>query len=210
MAQKIPPVADVKVFGNYKIFDALLAMAYRQGLRDYSQEAIDWFRQKAKTLGVDVTPEDLMADESRLQNQFSVGQMYSYFYIPKHRETLPWYDIFPLIFPVDTAPNGFYGINLHYLPHKPRAMLMDALWDTRNNDRFNDSTKLKISYGILKEASNLKAFRPCFKQYLIKQVASRFMEIQATEWNIALFLPTERFVKASRQQVWTNSRTLTK
>jgi hypothetical protein len=132
--------------------------------------------------------------------------MYMYFYDPKHRKKLPYYDMFPLTIMVDKAPDGFYGLNLHYLPLPLRAKLFDALLDTTNNRRYDESTKFKLNYNILKSASSLSAFAPCFKHYLTKHVDSRIVMVEPSEWEIAMYLPTEQFQKASKTKVWKESR----
>ena len=89
------------------------------------------------------------------------------------------------------------GINLHYLPLIYRAKLMDALYDTTNNDAFDKSTKLRLNYSILDKAAKFRYFKPCVKHYLSEQVRSRFLYVYPSEWDIALFLPTQRFIGAS-------------
>ena len=107
---------------------------------------------------------------------------------------------------VSVAPGGFYGINLHYLPPQLRARLMDSLYDITNNTKYDESTKLKITYDVLNSASKFRFFKPTFKHYLNSQVRSKFIEINSTEWDSALFLPTERFMKAKKTKVWSDSR----
>ena len=118
--------------------------------------------------------------------------MYHFRYDPKGAKTLPYYDKFPLIFMVGPAAGGFYGINLHYLPPQLRAKLMDSLYDITNS------------------ASKYKFFKPTFKHYLSSQVKSEFIEINSTEWDTALFLPTERFEKARKSKVFADSRRMLK
>jgi hypothetical protein len=150
---------------------------------------------------------DLISDDRLTQrNAPRPGKMFMYFYDPKTKATLPYYDTFPLILYVESAPGGFYGLNLHYLPPAPRAKLFDALLNTANNKKFNDSTRLKINYSILKSTSKYSAFAPCFKHYLSGYVKSKIVEVDAPEWPIAMFLPTESFRKASTSKVWSDSR----
>ena len=132
--------------------------------------------------------------------------MYAFFYDPKTKAKLPYYDRFPLIFPIKKLPDGFLGINMHYLPYQLRARLMDALYSITNNKKYNGSTKLKISYNILNSASKFKFFKPTVKRYLNEKVKSRFLFINPTEWDIAIFLPVERFSKASKEVVFNASR----
>lgn len=194
-----------------KIFDEVLAKGIRAGqLPARSSSAREWFRDKAKSLGKVSETKILRDDTSRLKNRNAIGKMYFFMYDPKHKATLPYYDSFPLIFPVDRVQGGFYGINLHYLPLPLRAQLMDALYDITNNSRYDESTKLKLSYGVLKGAEKFSLFRPTFKRYLNSQVRSRFVEIAPAEWDVALFLQSEQFVGASKTKVWADSRKIIK
>ena len=191
-------------------FDEILAQGVRAGqIPARTQGARDWFRDKAK--GTSATPEAIVRGEkARYKNRISMGKMYLFNYDPKTKATLPYYDRYPLIFPVQGAPGGFYGLNMHYLPHVLRARLMDALYDLSSNQRYDERTKLKLSYDILKGASKYKAFKPTFKRYLSSHVRSRFIEINSSEWDIALFLPLESFAKASKGKVWADSRKMAK
>lgn len=150
-------------------------------------------------------PEDQRKRLRGKQNQ-AVGKMYFFFYDPKWKKELPYYDRFPLIFPVGPAKGGFYGINVHYLPYRLRAKLMDALYDITNNKKFDESTKLKLSYDLLKSTEKFKEFKPCFKHYLNDHLKSRFLLVESAEWDIALFLPVANFEKASQSTVWSDSR----
>jgi hypothetical protein len=107
---------------------------------------------------------------------------------------------------IGPAPGGFYGLNLHYLPMKLRAQLFDALLDTTNNKKYDESTKFKINYQKLKGASSLKWYKPCIKHYLTSQVDSSIALVEAPEWEIAMFMPTHQFRKASASKVWAESR----
>jgi hypothetical protein len=97
-------------------------------------------------------------------------------------------------------------MNFHYLPLPLRARLMDALYDVTTNDKFDETTKLRTSYNILNSAARYKEFKPTVKHYLTDHIRTRLVYINPTEWDIALFLPTERFEGASKTQVWQDSR----
>ena len=187
-------------------FDEILAQGIRAGqVPARTQSARDWFRGKAR--GTSTSPESIVRGEkARDKNRVSMGKMYLFHYDPKTKDKLPYYDRYPLIFPVQGAPGGFYGINMHYLPYVLRAKLMDALYDLSSNKRYDENTKLRLSYEILKGASKYKAFKPTFKRYLSGHVRSRFIEISSSEWDIALFLPLESFAKKSKSSVWADSR----
>lgn len=194
-----------------RLFDDILVKGVKSGqLPARSSTAREWFREKAKGLGKVSESEVLRSGSDRLKNRITPGKMYFFMYDAKHKKTLPYYDTFPLIFPVERTQGGFYGLNMHYLPLKMRAQLMDALYDVTNNNRYDESTKLRLSYGILKGAEKFELFKPTFKRYLNSQVRSRFIQIEPSEWDIALFLQTEQFVGASKTKVWADSRKIIK
>ena len=187
------------------LFQKLEFEAFRKGITPRSKESRAWFMNKAKNLNVSRS-KLMKEDPIKLRSRPAVGKMYMYFYDPKHKETLPYYDRFPLIIMVGPAPRGFMGLNLHYLPLATRAKFLDALLGTINNERYDESTRFRLSYEMLKRASKLKAFRPCLKRYLSSYVRSRLALVPAPEWEIATFLPTADFEKASSSEVYKDSR----
>lgn len=170
------------------------------------QAARNWF--STQTTNVRRVEPRTVIQKSRndLVNKVFIGQMFLFMYDAKTKDTLPYFDRFPLIFPFRRVPDGFYGINMHYLPYMLRAKLMDALYDTINNDKKDQTTKLRISYNILNSAAKFRYFEPCIKRYLNNQVQSRFLYVDPNQWETALFLPLERFVGATKAQVWKDSR----
>jgi hypothetical protein len=131
--------------------------------------------------------------------------MYCYAYDPKFSKQLPYYDEFPLIFVVDSYSGGFLGVNLHYVSPSYRMAIMDSLTKIKNNSKYNESTKLVLSYQVLKSVSKFNIIKPCVKRYLYSQVKSKFVHIDADEWDIAIFLPLQDFKKASASTVWSES-----
>lgn len=169
------------------------------------QKSKKWYRNIASKVQR-VNRKALFMNNANESKVILPGHMYLYFYDPKHKDTLPYYDIFPLIFPIEMYSDGFLGINLHYLPHGLRARLMDALYDLMNNDKKDQTTKLKISYNILKNAAKYKYFKPCVKRYLYSHLRSNFIRVNADEWEQVLLLPLEQFKKKSTANVWKESR----
>lgn len=136
----------------------------------------------------------------------SIGRLFLYQYDPKTKETLPYYDIFPLVFPFALDKDGFKGLNMHYLPPPLRAKLMDAFHEITNNNRYDKTTKLKLSYELLKTSANMKYFKPCVKKYLYSHMVTKFLMIPADQWDIALHVPLQSFRKASSRTVYRDSR----
>jgi hypothetical protein len=185
-------------------FEKLQLQAFRAGVQPRSDESQKWFRNKLKNIG-QVNRQKLLRD-SALQRvaRPRMGDMYMFFYDPKHKETLPYYDTFPLIIMVEKAPGGFYGLNMHYLPPVLRAKLFDGL--AKSDERYDENTRFRARYRLLQSVRKLKYFKPCFKHYLTKHVEGRISKVEAPEWEIALFMPTQRFKKATATQVYADSR----
>lgn len=136
----------------------------------------------------------------------AAGSMVLFNYTATTAKDLPYWDAFPLVFPFNIDSTGMYGINLHYLPFTMRANLMDSLWKIASGPATDEKTRLNLSYGLLQAASRNQYYKPCVKHYLNRGLTSNLVVIPATEWNVALFLPLERFRKASTSQVHQDSR----
>jgi hypothetical protein len=191
------------------IFDNILIQGARQGIIPARTVAArEWYRSAAGKLMSNISPSvfEKRTDEARKVSSMEFGYMYAFKYDPKTKNDLPYYDTFPLIFPVRMDSDGFLGINFHYLPPVLRAKLMNALYSTLTNKKYDDTTKVKISYSILQSASKYRYFKPMLKKYLRSHVRSQFLEVQVNEWDIAIFLPTESFRKADTGRVWEESR----
>jgi len=188
------------------LFDDILSKGIRAGhIPAKEQSARKWYRDTAEKFRLSST-RLLKSDPERLTNKIQVGSMYLYNYDPKFKQTLPYYDIFPLVFPFKKLKDGFLGINLHYLPLKHRAVLMDALYDLANNQKFDESTRLRMNYNLLNGAAKYRFFKPTIKHYLFNHVKSRLFYIYPAEWDIAMFLPLSSFKKGGRAMAWKDSR----
>jgi hypothetical protein len=111
-----------------------------------------------------------------------------------------------LVLPIEQYSDGFLGLNLHYIHPKQRILLLDKLSQYASNDRYDKTTKLRLSYAALSSASKAFEAQPCIKRYLYSHVQSRFLQISADEWDIACLLPMESFVGASTSKVYADSR----
>jgi hypothetical protein len=195
------------------VFDRILQRGLQAGITpSVKRDSRQWFRNQARN--VVATPNRmLVSNNARLTSRPMVGRMYLFQYDPKGKKTLPYYDRFPLVFPIASGRTGgfaaqggsFIGINLHYLPLPLRARLMDALYKTATTQELDDTTRLKISYQILQQATRYRFFKPCIKRYLISNVKSRFFYVEPKEWEMALFLPLDRFVGSNKTRIYRDS-----
>jgi hypothetical protein len=187
------------------LIDRLQKELQKQNLAINSNKARQWIKNKVKDLS-GLNQNTLMRDNKRKQSTFDLGGMYFFVYNPKLKDNLPFYDLFPLVIPIETYSDGFLGLNLHYLAPVPRAKLLDILSGFATNKKYDEKTRIAASYQILKGLSGTEYFKPCLKRYLSAHIRSKFLRIDANEWDIAIFLPVESFIGAQKQKVFSNSK----
>jgi len=176
----------------------------KSGYEPRTTAARDWLRSKIKDLKP--TRQALLNDKERLKTNTIIGRMYFYYYDPKLKDELPYYDRFPLVIPIERYQDGFLGLNLHYISPRQRIELLDALSDFATNSKYDETTRLRLSWNKLKTVGRTFKAKPCVKRYLFKHVDSRFLEITADEWDIAALLPFQNFQGATANKVYNDSR----
>jgi hypothetical protein len=187
------------------LMDRINQQLAKTGYQARSRQARNWLRSKIPDLNPTARKLMTRADE-RMTLTSIVGHMYFFYYDPKTKDKLPYYDKFPLVMPIQLYGDGFLGINLHYIHPKHRIILLDKLSSFASNRAYDQSTKLRLNYQALSAFSQAYEATPCLKRYLSSHVQSRFLEIPANEWDIAALLPVEQFEKASTSKVWADSR----
>jgi len=169
-----------------------------------AKDSVNWLKsQIAKLTG---SKKSLGSFSEKGSAQLEPGKMVFFKYDAKHKETLPYYDMLPLSIIVDILPDGFTGLNLHYLPPKVRAIFLLRLDETLNNKKMNKTTRFQVTYGMLKATSKLKFFAPCFKRYLGAHIKSKINIIKPDQWHNAVMLPASKFTGASKAAVWKDSK----
>lgn len=187
-------------------FQKLLGDSLASGVSDRNINASRvWMRDVASKVNRVDTKAVIAESRASYRTTILPGRLYLFSYNPKHKDELPYYDRFPIVFPFNKVKNGFLGINMHYLPYVYRARLLDALYPLMSNDKMDETTRLKISYNILNSSSKYRFFEPSIKHYLNNHVTSRFVYIDPKDWETALFLPLQRFVGATTRQVHMDS-----
>ena len=130
-----------------------------------------------------------------LRLRANLGDLFAYYYRPKHMMTLPYYDQFPLVMLIGYEKDTFLGLNFHYLNPKIRAILLDRV-------------TAKVGKGIInwKKISKIPQVEPTVKRYRYDHIVRKVIPIEENEQELAIFLPLERFKKASKAKVWADSR----
>ena len=190
------------------IFDTFNEGLSEENITPRSTAARKWLEAKVKEMGgKGVNRKALMRSEPLKATPRPLpGRMYMFYYDPKTKADLPYYDRFPLVILVDKNSTGFEGLNLHYLPIDLRQKLFYSLLNRTNNSAFNENTYMKIAYDTLKSTRSLKAYRPCYKKYLTNKVQGLIVNVPANEWENAIHLPTAMFKKAGEPKIHADSR----
>jgi hypothetical protein len=195
---------------NLDIFERIAndAIAADQ-FAEQSEHAINWYNNKTRDVGRQTRPNSIVNMKRSYGTDLGgiIGKLFIFRYEPKGKKTLPYYDRYPLVFPIEmkSRPSGFLGINMHYLFYKHRGILMHNLYSILSSDEIEDSSRLQLSYDFLKFWSAFKYVKPTIKRYITSHINSSMVEIQPTDWNTAIFLPIEQFEGASKRSVWAKS-----
>jgi len=164
------------------------------GIKPRSGAALAWISQKVRQLRIPSDRSNILNDSSRVSPRAFIGKMYFFHYEAKHRDTLPVWDKFPLVIPMETYDDGFLGLNLHYLDPYSRLALLDRLHDFINNDKYDETTTFRLSYNLLSKSRRYSMIQPCIKRYLFEYVVSSMVFIEPDNWETAIFLPTQKMV----------------
>lgn len=129
------------------------------------------------------------------EGSISPGSLYMFRYSPKHKDTLPIYDTFPLVFPLRKHGAYMTGLNIHYMPVEARVAMLGILMEYTNTKTLSDSTRLRLSWNVIQSFSQLEPLQDCIKMYLMTHVQSNFTRIDPENWVTAARLPLENFVR---------------
>ena len=188
-----------------------IATDFISNIKAKSKKAIEWFKKIVKDTQRTAFPastgrKEIMTDRNIgiRTGKPIIGKMYLFQYSAKWKDILPYWDMWPLIFPFDYAKDGFYGINLHYLAPNHRTALMIRLIKAQGGGgNMNENFKLKLSYDII---TKYKPALPCIKRYLFSHVQGKGLYgISGEDWSYAAALPLQKFQKESAKYVWQQS-----
>tara|TARA_Y100001972_G_scaffold117313_1_gene156190 strand:+ start:425 stop:973 length:549 start_codon:yes stop_codon:yes gene_type:complete len=169
---------------------------------DGVKKSSTWYRNAVAEIADKVTARKLY-NQGRINQRPSQGRLNLFFYDPKFKETLPYYDTFPLVLPLQPIRGGFLGINFHYLSPVIRFRLLNQLQRFASNSKFDKTTRLDVSYARVGGFARVK---PTIKKYLYSNVRSGFMRVDLQDAPTAVYLPVQQFKKRSAGYVYGQSR----
>ena len=152
-------------------------------------KSYDWYRKEVAKLTTPGARALINQGKATLRPKYGVMNLFGY--DPKLKASLPFYDRFPLIFPLEPAKGGFYGLNFHYLRPGARVAFLRQLSKYASDKNFDKKTRYNIG-----ELSGTY-FKKTIKHYLFSQERTSFLNITADEMAIGIFLPVARFIKGS-------------
>lgn len=163
------------------------------GIIPRTSAARQWYGTVVNRIAIPTNRSNILNDPRKATAHALIGRMYAFHYVPKYEMTLPVWDQFPVVLPMEIYPDGFLGLNLHYLDPYARLVLLERLHDFITNDKYDDSTRFKLSYSVLSGIKRYEMMKPCIKRYLIEYMQSSMIYIEPDQWELACLLPFERF-----------------
>ena len=172
------------------------------------QKSRAWFNEQIQIMSrLRLTPNQVLTNKAfKMTGNILPGRLYFYFYDAKLKDKLPYWDQFPLVFPLSKGKDSFTGLNLHYLEYQPRMSLLQELLKVNGNNSYTETRKISVSWGLVSGMAKLAPAQACIKMYLNEHLASPFCEVSPEYWHTAMMLPVQRFVGASKESVWRDSR----
>jgi len=165
-------------------------------------KSANWYRNAVSSIADSVTARKLY-NQGKINQRPSLGRLNLFFYDPKFKESLPYYDTFPLVLPLEGFRGGFLGMNFHYLSPMIRFRLLNQLQRFSTNNKFDSTTRLDVSYARVGGLSRVKS---TIKKYLYSHVRSGFMRVDSQDAPTACYLPVQQFKKRSASYVYGKSR----
>ena len=141
--------------------------AVKKSAMDYKKDPSKIIRDEK----IDSRGNEEETDENILRRYAVSGHLYMFEYKAKTK-WLPYYDTFPLVYVMRASPDEFWGVNLHYMAPKKRIMVIKKLMEGR-----------------------IDVPKRCFHKYLTSQVDGMMLDLAAAEWDTAILLPIENFVR---------------
>lgn len=180
-------------------------------IKDSYKKSLDWLNDMISNMFGKTNDNTTRTDDETEKRKMNfkgvntpmIGKLYFFMYHdPIHKATLPYYDKFPIVIPIEYVTlnegSGMMGLNLHYLPPVARATLLDALVLELNDENYEGEQKrLKINYQILKSfMGNYPDAKVCIKKYSLRRIfgssmsKGKFNEIHPDDWKFVVMLPS--------------------
>ena len=183
----------------------------------------EFYHDYAAEQGVNYRSMQMLRTGGRRAGNIKLGRMYFFNYAAEGTASGRGvdikrgnvYDAYPLIFLLALTPESLEGINFHYMVPKQRIILLGRMFEYLNSEDFDDRTKL-FSVKFRRTIKNNKLFkyaRACYRVYKPGRIDSKIVQVHPMDWELAITVPTERFVtpaggRVASKKIWTQTNKL--
>ena len=165
-----------------------------------------------------LNPNQLLQGTGKTKRLLS-GRLYMFNYRnPIAKNTLPYYDMFPVVLVINHRPskNYFQGLNFHYLPPKYRAEILDELYryminEGAEGDSISRTIRARLSprvdYEFMKKRRSMMSFKPLWRRYNLDRVIGQYLYVPPKAWDVITMMPLARFRKRGINSIYMDSLT---
>jgi hypothetical protein len=206
-------------------FQKAHAIAKQNNIISRSPKAREWYHDYAAEYGANFRSGQMMRGGGKRISDVKLGRMYFFRYTSQSsasgRDILQTkdeiYDAFPLVFCLAEYPNLIEAFNFHYIEPALRAQLLGKMFMYLNNEDFNNKTKLFASKfrKVIQDNRLFRHAKAAYKTYKPGRIRSKILEVHPLDWELAIMLPTERFItpdgaRVSSKKIWFKTKKLAK
>ena len=197
--------------------------AKQENLITRDERTREFYLDYAAEQGVNYRSLQMLRTGGRRAGKIKLGRMYFFNYAAEGTASGRGvdikrgnvYDAYPLIFLLALTPDSLEGINFHYMVPKQRIILLGRMFEYLNSEDFDDRTKL-FSTKFRRTMKNNKLFkyaRACYREYKPGRIDSKIIQVHPMDWELAITVPTERFVtpaggRVASKKIWTQTNKL--
>jgi hypothetical protein len=197
--------------------------AKQENLITRNKRTREFYHDYAAEQGVNYRSLQMLRTGGRKAGDVKLGRMYFFRYAAEGTASGRGvdikvgnvYDAFPLIFLLSETPGSLEGINFHYMVPKERIKLLGRMFEYLNSEDFDDRTKLFSTKfkRTIKENSLFRYARVCYRVYKPGRIESKILQVHPMDWELAITVPTERFVtpsggRVASKKIWTQTNKL--
>ena len=170
-----------------------------------TEDSLQWFRTNVRDLKI--KPQVIMRGLEAVSNTgLKQGGVYMFHYDAKWKDTLPYWDKYPIVVPLELYSDGFLGINIHYISPSMRVPLLQKMFEfTKDNEELEGDARMIIDYDTTQLESGLRNAGPCIKRYLTSHIGARITRVPKEQWETLMMMPTAKF-NVNANTVYADSR----
>ena len=170
-----------------------------------TEDSLQWFRTNVRDLKI--KPQVIMRGLEAVSNTgLKQGGVYMFYYDAKWKDTLPYWDKYPIVVPLELYSDGFLGINIHYISPSMRVPLLQKMFEfTKDNEELEGDARMLIDYDTTQLESEIRNAGPCIKRYLTSHIGARITRVPKEQWETLMMMPTAKF-NVNANTVYADSR----